>query len=191
MTRSAMALFAFNRLLVALLCIAGLFLAVELIVTPEGALAVATSELVLVRAIPATSLMSVGALVGAISLLILLLELSVGRERQIFEAHVDGGTVEYAAPVVAAAIERELDGIDGVQSSRVSVHGRQQRVDVQVRLTTYPDDDAQAAATRASNRIHDKVASLGLEVGQLRLVVQPSPKRRSTPAEPKQSVAAS
>ncbi len=190
MTRSATALCAFNRLLIALLCLGGLLLAGELIAAPDAAVSIAGLELTRARALPATSLISAGALVGAVSLLLLLLELSVGRERPVFEAHVDGGTVEYAAPVVAAAIEQELDGIDGVRRSQVSVHGRQQRVDVQVRLATDPGEDAQAAATRAASRIHDKVGSLGLEVGQLRLVVQPSAKRKGTPTETKQSVAA-
>jgi hypothetical protein len=188
MTFTSRALCLFNRVVVALLSLSGLAVAVELIVAPEGAASILSSEVAILHTLPMASLTFAGAVLGAMSVLVLLLEISVGRERRMFQARVDGGTVEYPAAMIASTIERELQGVSGVEDSRITVLGRHQRVDLQVRLTTDPDDDAQAIATQASNRIHDRVESLGLEVSRLRLVVDPSSRRKPT-SEPRHSVA--
>lgn len=177
MTRGNRALCAFNHTLVALLSLAGLAIALGLALAPDRSLASAAAEVSQLQHGPA-SVWTIAVILGVVSIVVFLIEIWPHGQQQVFEAKVDGGTVEYPALMVAQAVEKELAGIDGITRSRVEVRGQRHRADLRVQLTVQPLDDSQTLAARAADLIREKVSGLGLELGRLRLMIEPSTEKR-------------
>jgi len=177
MSRVGRLICAFNRVVVALLSLAALVGAVKVALAPDQALSVVAAELTTLRGVPVASLWPTLEIVALVAAVILLLEVWPRRGSQVFEAQVDGGTVEYPAAMIARTVEKELATIDGIQRSRVVVGGHQRKVDLLVRLSTLPEDDSQELAEQTAGCVRDKVNGLGLELGRLRLSIQPGSER--------------
>jgi len=170
-----------SRLIAAVVCLAILVGAGALLFTPDRAIASLAVSLAALRSESPDLLAQQAVVVGAIAFIALVLELWPARTGQGFRAVVDGGTVEYPSAMVVKVLETELASVEGIHGARVNVQGGGRRVDVLVRLATRPDDDAQAVATRAAGSVRDKIGTLGLEMRQLRLAIQPISDRSPAP----------
>lgn len=126
---------------------------------------------------------------AAAGAVLLLVELWPGRRDEHFVSQIDGGAIEYSASLVAALIEGDLAGVDGVHSVRVSVSGRRQQVNVIATLAAEADVDPQAVASRALGRARDRVNGLGLGLGRLQISLEPTKLNAASPARPTRSVA--
>lgn len=174
MTTAARARCALNRVLLAVLSLVGLAGAVAVILSPAIALSNASAELNNLRSAPMVSIESTAAIGAVVCAVVFLIEILAWGGQRVFEAQVDGGSVEYPAGMVAKALAIELEGIDGIQRSRVDVSGSSRKVDVYATLTANADDDSQDLASRAASVIHGKLEGLGLESGRLRLTFKPT-----------------
>ena len=76
--------------------------------------------------------------IGVLAFVVLLFEIWPRWEPQIYESRIDGGTVEYAASVVAGVLHRDLANLDGLRGHQVEVAGSGNRV--QVRIHLQPND---------------------------------------------------
>jgi uncharacterized alkaline shock family protein YloU len=106
---------------------------------------------------------------GLLAFFVLLVEIWPRSREPVYEARIDGGTMEYAASVVAAAIHRDLRKLDGLRGSQVDVAGSGSQVHVKVKLESLDGSDAPGVASRVSTQVRETLKQLGLEVGSIRL----------------------
>ncbi len=176
----------FNRLFVSLLALAALALAVLLLIAPQSLFTTLDLGLASARTSTEASRLAAAAVLAALALVLVLLE-AWPHSPRVFQTQVDGGTIQYAAEAVAQTIERELAGVDGVQGAQVGLAHRGSKVDVRARLGTGEGHEPHHVAATGAARIREKLGrAFGLEVGDVRLAVQPvrpssSPNRRHVP----------
>jgi hypothetical protein len=111
---------------------------------------------------------------GVLAFVILLIEIWPHGRSPYYEARIDGGTMEYATSVVAAAIHRDLRKLDGLRGSQVEVAGSGSQVQVRIKLESVDGSDAPGLASRVSTQVRETLKQLGLEVGSLRLAFESS-----------------
>jgi hypothetical protein len=173
-----------NRVIGALVALGLLGLAAALLLAPQPLRAAMQEQVATLQTLPPTALLVGGAILAAVGLLLLALELWPRRPRS-FIAQVEGGTVEYPKATVAEIVERELYSIDGVRHARVETLGRGRRVAVQARLALAPDRDPQEVTARATSRMREKLGrGLGLALAQVHLAIEPTEPRRATEERP-------
>jgi len=110
--------------------------------------------------------------VGVLAFVVLLVEIWPQWRSPVYEARIDGGTMEYAASVVAAAIHRDLRKLDGLRGSHVEVAGSGSQVQVKIKLESLDGSDAPGLASRVSTQVRETLKQLGLEVGSIRLAFE-------------------
>jgi len=126
--------------------------------------------------------------VGVLAFVILLVEIWPQWRSPHYEARIDGGTMEYAASVVAAAIYCDLRKLDGLRGSQVEVAGSGSQVSVKVRLESLDGADAPGVASRVSTQVRETLKQLGLEVGSIRLAFESAGELRQHTAAQTQPV---
>ncbi len=165
---------AFNRLVLILLALAGLAAGAFFIATPSLAVATASNAASAALAAPIATIEAAAVATAAISALILVIEIVGNGGSRMFEANIDGGSVEYPADVITYALESDLKEIDGIEDARVRMEGDRQKAVVYATLAVNPTDDGHSYATRASSTIHERLEGLGLQAGPIRLTFRPS-----------------
>lgn len=171
----------FNRgvmILVSLLIVVGSALVAS---QPRAALSLSAGYLSQLGSAGSTWLPAAAAAVGVLAFLVLAVEVWPRWRRPTFVARIDGGTVEYAASVVAEAMRRELANVDGLRDYHVEVAGNLNKVRVRIRLQPDYGSDPSTLAARLSSPVREKVKQLGLEVEAIRLTIEPEAESHRLP----------
>lgn len=149
-----------------------------------GQLAVAEAGLA-ASAFPATDALSVAlVVVGLIALAIFLIDVWPASRRRTLVVPFEAGSVEYPLGILASTIAQGLMSLDGVQEARVEVSGQRKRVDTMIRLWLTDEPHAQVVMTQIANAVREKLSSLGLEAGTVRVAIQDTPLARPTNVQP-------
>jgi hypothetical protein len=178
MGRQSAILTTLNRLVVILLAWSVLGVAALYARDPSEAVAVVERYLEPMKVGGPTWLFT-AIVVSALAFVVLLVEVWPGARRAAFEVRLDGGTVEYEARVVTAAIEHGLALLPGPIVHQIDVAGGGNRVRVRLRLETVESRDPSDLAAQVSNRVRETIKQLGLETQSIRIAMEPPTESRA------------